>query len=283
MTEKNGRWKREKGKKILILGASGFIGNALYKELCNFFDTYGTFYSNTSFRSNQQFFRYDIEQDDITKILKKVRPDYIISAVRGNFASQVIAHEFIVQYLIKNSCRLLFISSANVFDAYSKYPSYENDKTLSESIYGRLKIKIENMLMRLPKGKATILRVPMVFGNASPRVKEIKTLLDSDEPIEVFPNLIINVTSDDRLTQQVHYLINRDKNGVFHLGSYDLVQHEEFIKEIIKRLGNYHPVLKRVYTTNEDRYLAVLPKENKLPKNLGVTYQEVIDHHLLVD
>ena len=283
MTEKNGRWKREKGKKILILGASGFIGNALYKELCNFFDTYGTFYSNSSYRSNQQFFRYDIEQDDITKILKKVRPDYIISALRGNFASQVIAHESIVQYLIKNSCRLLFISSANVFDAYSKYPSYENDKTLSESIYGRLKIKIENMLMRLPKGKATILRVPMVFGNASPRVKEIKTLLDSDEPIEVFPNLIINVTSDDRLTQQVHYLINRDKNGVFHLGSYDLVQHEEFIKEIIKRLGNYHPVLKRVYTTNEDRYLAVLPKENKLPKNLGVTYQEVIDHHLLVD
>lgn len=283
MAKQHTKWKREKGKKILILGASGFIGNALYKEFCNYFDTYGTFYSNKTYWDNQQFFRYDLEEDDIHTILKKVQPEYIISALRGNFASQVLAHELIMQYVSKNECQFYFISSANVFDAYSKYPSYENDKTLSESIYGRLKIKIENMMMRLPQGKTTILRVPMVFGNTSPRIKEIKTLLNNQEPIEVFPNLIINVTNDDHLTQQVHYLINRNKNGIFHLGSHDLVQHEEFIKEIIKRLGNYHPVLKRVYTTNENRYLAVLPKVNKLPKNHGISYQEVVDHHFLVE
>ncbi len=283
MAEKNGRWRREKGKKILILGASGFIGNSLYKELCNYFDTYGTYFSNKSFRDNKQFFRYDLEEDDINTILKKVKPNFIISAIRGGFSLQILAHELISQYLLKNECCLYFISSANVFDAYSKYPSYENDKTLSESIYGRLKIKIENMLMRLPKGKATILRVPMVFGNTSPRIKEIKSLLNNHEPIEIFPNLIINVTNDDRLSQQIHYLINRNKTGIFHLGSNDLVLHEEFIKEIIKRLGNYHPILKRVYTTNDNRYLAVLPKENKLPKSHTISYQEVIDHHYLVE
>jgi len=283
MAEKYGRWKREKGQKILILGASGFIGNALYKEFCNYFDTYGTFYSNTSYRDNQQFFRYDLDEDDIISLLKKIKPNYIISALRGNFSSQILAHELISQYVLKNECRVYFISSANVFDAYSKYPSYENDKTLSESIYGRLKIKIENMVMRLPQRKSAILRIPMVFGNASPRIKEIKTALNNNEPIEVFPNLIINVTNENHLSQQLHYLVNRNKTGVFHLGSYDLVQHEEFIKEVIKRLGNYHPVLKRVYTTNENRYLAVLPKENKLPKNHSISYQEVIDHHFLVD
>ncbi|WP_343486691.1 sugar nucleotide-binding protein [Allomuricauda sp. d1] len=283
MGEKNGRWKREKGKKILILGASGFIGNTLYKELCNYYDTYGTYYSNKSYRDNQQFFQFDMEEDDITRILKKVRPDYVISAVRGNFSSQVLAHELIVQYLSRNKCRLFFISSANVFDAYSKFPSYENDKTLSESIYGRLKIKIENMMMRLPMQKMGILRVPMVFGNTSPRIKEVKAAVINDEPVEVFPNLIINVTNDDRLAQQVHFLINRGKFGIYHLGSHDLIQHEELIKEIIKRLGNYHPVLKRVYTTNENRYLAVLPKTNRLPKNLNISCQEIIDHHLMVD
>lgn len=272
-----------KKKKILILGGSGFIGNSLYKELCNYFDTYGTYHSNSSFESNKQFFKYDILEDDIFKILEAVKPNYIISSIRGNFTSQVQAHLHLMEYLAKSKCKLYFISSANVFDAYSKYPSYENDKTLSESIYGRLKIRIENMMMRMPKNKIGILRVPMVFGNTSPRIKEIKTLLEANDPIEVFPNLIINVTNDDRLTQQIHYLINQDKYGIFHLGSIDLVHHEEFVREVIKRLGNYHPILKKVYTTNEDRYLAALPKDNKLPKNLRVSYQEIIDHHLMVD
>ncbi|MEM1339559.1 MAG: sugar nucleotide-binding protein [Bacteroidota bacterium] len=272
-----------KKNKILILGASGFIGNALYKELCNYFDTYGTYYSNPTFKDNAHFFRYDLEEDDIFQLLERVRPDYIISSLRGDFPGQIQAHLHLMEYLTKKACKLYFISSANVFDAYSKFPSYEFDKTLSESIYGKLKIRIENMMLRMPEDKVGILRVPMVFGNASPRFKEIKHLLDAYEAVEVFPNLIVNVTTVDRLTQQIHYLINRRKTGIYHLGSEDLVHHEDFIREVIKKIGNYHPLLKKVYTTNDDRYLAALPKENRLPKNLRFSYQEVIDHHLSVE
>lgn len=264
------------------MGGSGFLGNAIYKELCNYFDTYGTYcHASNTFASNKQFFRYDLEHDDIFELLEKVRPQIIISALRGNFAAQVIAHQHIAEYITDNACTLYFLSSANVFDTYSKYPSYETDKTLSESVFGRLKIKIENMLLRLPANKAGILRIPMVFGNASPRIKEMKNRILSNEPVEVFPNLILNVTNDDKLTQQIHYLINRNKTGIYHLGSTDLVHHEDFIKEVLERVGSFNPILKRVYTTNEDRYLAVLPKTNKLPKNLQFTYQDIIEDHVL--
>ena len=273
----------EGGKKILILGASGFIGNAVYRELCSYYDTYGTYNSaRRAFEGNQQFFKYDMEDDDIFQLLERIKPQIVISALRGNFAAQIQAHQHIVEYISERDCRLYFISSANVFDAYSKYPSYENDKTLSESVYGRFKIRIENMLLRLPKEKMAILRVPMVFGNTSPRIKQIKSHIWNNEPVEVFPNLVMNVTHDDKLTQQIHYLINRGKSGIFHLGSDDLVHHGDFIQEIIKRIGNFNPIFKRIYTSNDDRYLAVLPKSNKLPKNLHTTYQEVIDHHILV-
>lgn len=269
-------------KKILILGGSGFIGNAIYKELCKYFDTYGTYYNTTnSYSTNKQFVHYNLEEDDIVEILESVKPQIIISALRGNFAAQVIAHEHILEYIKKEHCRIYFISSANVFDAYSKYPSYEMDKTLSESIFGRLKIRIENMLLRLPKEKMAILRLPMVFGNSSPRIRDMKKAIINNEPVDVFPNLILNVTNDDKVSQQIHYLINRDKTGIYHLGSNDLTHHEDFIKEILERVGNFNPILKRVYTTNEDRYLAVLPKTNKLPKNLQFTYQNIIDHHVL--
>tara|TARA_R110000868_G_scaffold109560_1_gene297765 strand:- start:21440 stop:22261 length:822 start_codon:yes stop_codon:yes gene_type:complete len=269
-------------KKILILGASGFIGNAIYKELCNYFNTYGTYNAaRRSFEKNKQFFKYDIEEDDIHELLEKIEPDFIVSAIRGNFTAQITAHQHIIEYVLKRKCKLYFISSANVFDAYSKYPSYEYDKTLSESIYGRLKIKIENMLLRIPKEKMAIIRVPMVFGNGSPRVKEMKASIANNEPVEVFPNLVINVTHDSKLTQQIHYLISKNKSGIFHLGSNDLVHHEEFVQEILKRVGNFTPLFKRVFTTNEERYLAVLPKENKLPKNYQTTYEEIIQDHVI--
>ena len=269
-------------KKILILGGSGFIGNAIYKELCKYFDTFGTYcHAANPYSTNNQFVHYNLEEDDIVEVLELVKPQVIISALRGNFAALIIAHEHILEYVRKENCQLYFISSANVFDAYSKYPSYEMDKTLSESIYGRLKIRIENMLLRLPKEKMAILRVPMVFGNSSPRIRDMKKAIIENEPIEVFPNLILNVTNDDKVTQQIHYLINRNKTGIYHLGSNDLTHHEDFIKEVLERVGNFNPIIKRVYTTNEDRYLAVLPKTNQLPKNLQFTFQDIIDHHVL--
>ena len=264
--------------RILILGASGFIGNAVYKELCGYFRTFGTYNTNNNiFENNQHFFQYNVEEDDVFDILNAIKPTIIISSLRGDFSAQVIAHQHISEYLVINKCKLIYLSSANVFDAYSKYPSYENDKTLSHSIYGHFKIKIENMLLRLPKMKVAILRLPMVFGAFSPRVSDIKLLLKEKLPIEVFPNLVMNVTSDNKLSQQIHYIINRNKYGIFHLGSNDLVHHDEFIGDIIYTLGNYKPVYKHVYTTNDERYLAVLSKENKLPKHLQIKSNEILD------
>jgi dTDP-4-dehydrorhamnose reductase len=272
---------RESGKRILILGGSGFLGQEIYKELCNYFDTYATYCSSRHrFEQNSKFIRFDLETDDVLDILERLKPDIVISALRGPFEAQLQAHTNIAAFAKESALQLIFLSSANVFDAYSKFPSYELDKTLSESIYGRFKIHIENMLLRLPMEQMIIARLPMVFGNGSPRIREIKQAIDQNEAIEVFPNLILNVTTADKVCQQLHYIINRNRFGIFHMGSSDLVHHEDFIKEICNHLSNRKPLLKRVYTTNDDRYLAVLPKHNNLPENFKFKYQDVIDHHI---
>ncbi|WP_370225436.1 sugar nucleotide-binding protein [Mesoflavibacter sp.] len=269
--------QKDNKHRVLILGASGFLGQAIYKELYAYYNTFGTYCTDKYvYEKNHHFFQYNIEEDDVFEILDIIKPTIIISALRGNFSAQVIAHQHIVSYITNNDCKLLFLSSANVFDAYSQFPSYEFDKTLSHSMYGHFKIKIENMLLRLPKNKIGVLRLPMVFGVQSPRIKEIKLHLREKLPIEVFPNLIMNVTNDSKVTQQIHYIINRNKSGIFHLGSQDLVHHEDFFSEIISSLGYKNPLYKRVYTTNEDRYLAVLPKENKLPKHLQILSQDIL-------
>ena len=269
---------KESKHRILILGASGFLGGSIYKELCSYFKTFGTYnIHNNTFEKNHHFFQYNIEEDDVYEILDIVKPTIVISALRGDFSKQIIVHQHLSEYVFLKKIKLIFLSSVNVFDAYSKYPSYEQDKTLSNSIYGHFKIKIENMLLRFPKKQVAILRLPMVFGVQSPRVLEILQHIKEKEPIEVFPNLIMNVTTDTKVTQQIHYIINRNKSGIFHLGSSDLVHHDDFIKEIIKTLRNNKAVLKQVYTTNDDRYLAVLPKYNVLPKNLQLQSQEILN------
>ena len=271
--------KKEVGKhRILIFGASGFLGNAIYKELSSYFKTFGTFNRpNKELNKNTHFFQYNVEEDDAFELLQKIKPSIVVSSLRGDFASQIVAHKHMIEYVKNHNCKLIFLSSANVFDAYSKYPSYESDTTLSNSIYGHFKIKTENMISQLPKMKYAIIRLPMVFGAHSPRIKEIKESLLRKEPIEIFPNLIINVTTDTKVTQQIHYIINRNKYGVFHLGSKDLVHHDDFIAEIIDSMSTIKPIYKLVFTTNNDRYLAVLPKVNLLPKHLQLFSREIIE------
>ena len=269
-----------KKHRILILGVSGFLGSAIYKELCPYYSTFGTYRTPLfSFENNKQFYHYDFEEDDIFEILNIVKPTLIISALRGDFSAQLTAHKHLFEYItIQKNCKMIFLSSANVFDAYSKFPSYENDTTLSNSIYGHFKIRLEQLFLKLPSRKIAILRLPMVFGAQSPRVNELKLHLELDAPIELFPNLIMNVISDKKVTQQLHYIINRNKHGIFHLGSKDLVHHDDFIKDLVSKIGAKTPKFKLVYTTNDDRYLAVLPKENKLPKHLQMYSLELFEN-----
>ena len=56
----------------------------------------------------------------------------------------------------------------------------------------------------------------------------------------------------------------------------DLVD-DEFVKQILKAISPKKVSLKHVYTTNDDRYLAVLPKFNKLPKHLQITSDKVLE------
>ena len=268
-------------KRILILGASGFIGNALYKELYPYYATFGTYFSSKQFKNNKQFYHFDHGQEGVERLLKKIKPKLIISAIRGPFEDQIDLHRQLIEYVELFDCRLLFLSSSNVYDAFHHYPSYEFDKTLSESVYGRLKIQVENDIMRLAPSKYVIARLPMVYGRHSPRIKEIESLIAAKQPLEVFPNTIINLTSDRKLTQQIHYIINHKLTGIFHLGCKDLITHYDFHKRLASKRGWTNLVFKQVFTTNDMRYIAVLPKENKLPHHLMFTCDEILEDSYL--
>ena len=264
-------------KKILILGASGFIGHSIQKELSKYYNTFGTYHTNKLFKIKNNFQYYDLASSDINKLIIKVKPNLIISCLKGPFSLQIRTHESVIKYVKKNNCRIMFISSSNVFDAFEHFPSYEYDKTLSKSKYGKFKSKIENMILKLNTVKYVIIRLPMVFGIKSHRNKEIKLLIKENKPIDVYPNTIVNINSDSILSQQVNYIINKNLSGIFHLGTKDLISHFDLIKKIVRKVDNNNLKFKHIYTTNNLRYIAVLPKKNCLPSHLYPNCESIIN------
>ena len=105
-------------KSILILGGSGFIGNCLYKELAPYYNTFATYNTAKGYRNNQHFFYFNLEEGGLDSILKEVRPKLIISALRGEFNVQIETHDFLIKLIKKSDCRILFLSSSNVFDSF---------------------------------------------------------------------------------------------------------------------------------------------------------------------
>ncbi len=121
-----------------------------------------------------------------------------------------------------------------------------------------------------------IARLPMVYGANSPRVNEIKRQLKENEAIEVFSNVVVNATSEAKLTQQLHYIINETGREFFTWAAMTLFTTMTWLQKFVKTLGEKKPLLKNVYDSNFDRFLAVFPKDNLLPKNLQISIQEVV-------
>ena len=261
--------------KVLIFGGSGYLGNTIFKELNPFYDVYSTYFNNISFRKNKRFFYFDLNNDFIS-IVKKVNPTHIISSLKGDFNNQITFHKRLINYCDDKKVKLLFISSSNVFDTFTNYPNYENDKTFSDSIFGRFKINIENKILRMKSKKWVILRSPMIFDKDSPRIKDIIVKSKDSIAIEIFPNLIVNINSVKKFAKQIHYIISRDINGIIHHGSKDLINHDEYIFSIIKKLNLKNINYKYIYTTNENRYLALFSNHNIFPNHLQFSYDEVL-------
>ena len=70
-------------QRVLILGASGFLGQKLYKfcKLNRHFDTYGTFFSANPEVQNELFYLDARNVSEVKKLVLNLKPRYILNCI----------------------------------------------------------------------------------------------------------------------------------------------------------------------------------------------------------
>ncbi len=264
-------------KKVLVLGGSGFVGKAIMKELKDDFEILGTYYKNPNPEFKEKMFKFDV--NDITSvkyILKKSDADIVISCLRGEYDKQLKFHIEAAKYLKKTSKKMMFCSSANVFDKDPTKAYYEDDPTIGGSEYGIFKETCEKEMKQILEDDLIIVRLPMIFGKESPRIRALKKALEGNKGVYLYENLYSSVNTDKRIAKQIRYIIEEEKDGVFHLASEDIVNHLEFYKDIVKGLGYKKFKFGRKKLKFNKYYLAILSNRNDLSDVFDFSSRDVI-------
>lgn len=253
-------------KTILILGASGTAGNALFRRLsrCEDMRIYGTYFSAAQ-ENDPYMIRFSVEHpDDLCALLEQVRPDTVISALRGDFEKQLKAHEKAAEYLADNNGKMVFLSTANVFDGRLDRPYYETDTPVSVSDYGQFKIRCEDMLRDMIGDRAAVLRLPFVWGRNSPRLQAVKEGCKSGK-LEIYADFSCNHVSDIQIADFIEWIIREDKSGIFHVGTSDVTDYSRFIERLTGKMGVEQPEL---VPREASGVMAVVSRRDDIPDNL---------------
>lgn len=266
--------------RILILGGSGLVGKALVKEMNKHqeYEVYATYCTNPIQWYKEKSFKLNIDDtDNINSLLNKLKPQSIIACLRGDYNKQLDVHIKTAEYLQKYGGKMYFCSTTNVFDNDLSKPHYEDDLPESCSDYGQFKIECEKRIIELLNENASILRLPQMLGKDSPRINNLLKSLSEGKEIEVYPKLFINTNTDVMLAKQIHYIIQHNLNGIFHLAAEDIIPYKDLYCRIIKGMGYNSAKIKE--NLDEKGYFTILShRNNEFTDDLRVTNSSVIDY-----
>jgi dTDP-4-dehydrorhamnose reductase len=249
---------------ILILGASGTVGGAIFRRLSNpprkragnftSYDSpavYGTFYKNPPFGAgdiqpppslsgtephraktngavNEKYYRqWDMANPaGLQYILEEIQPAYVVSALNGNFEHQLSAHRLAAEYLQKSGGFFIFLSTANVFDGSPDAGHSEADTPYPISAYGKFKYACEQLLAKKLNDRCLIIRLPKIV-SAKDTPAEMKYL---ERNPRTFSNLFMSFNTVENAAAGIQYYIEEKMTGVVHLTSTDGVPMETFAR-----------------------------------------------------
>ena len=272
--------------KLLLTGASGFLGGNFIQKYADDFDIYACYLNSEILQENVRTVQISLEDHVAVNILiSDIRPDYIVhlaaltdpNACEINpelsYACNVISALNLASSAQKFAIPLMIASTDLVFDG-EKGNYNESDPTGPLSVYGKHKLEAEFKVKEIYP-EVVIARIPLMYGasfNGKPSfIQKMVSSLKQNEEVNLFTDEFRKPSSADEICNGIKILLNM-KGITVHLGGNTLLSRYQ-IGEIIADTLHLDKKLLKPVLLKDHTMAAPRPKDvsldNSFAKTLG--------------
>lgn len=230
--------------KILIIGASGYIGSYLFHQFKKEnFSVFGTHFKN----KKKGLLYFDLEKMGIDKLrldLKKIRYVIISAAANAkideskihweyNYKINVVRIKSLMDYCFKHGIVPIYLSSDSVFNGL-KGNYREDDERKPINCYGKIRYEVENYIINSKK-PYVILRAGRVFGTNikdGTLITDILKDMRRGKSLKCATDQVFSPLYIKDLFNFVKIIIEKKYTGIFHLASLKATNRYEIAKAI---------------------------------------------------
>ncbi|WP_257929275.1 dTDP-4-dehydrorhamnose reductase [Campylobacter lari] len=230
-------------KNIAVLGSNGQLGKT-FRELSRLFEKKYNMYFFDKTQINIQ------DKNLLEYFIDKYKFDYIINCAAYtdvNLAEVEQEKAYMLNYnsveniadlAKKYNLTLIHISTDYVFDGKSCTPYKENDKAKPLNVYGKSKLRGEQVIVDISPKNTIIIRTSWLYSNYKRNfVHTIRNLGKKKEEINVVYNQIGTPTYARDLAEVILNIlpyIQNDKPEIYHYSNEGIASWYDFAKEIMK-------------------------------------------------
>lgn len=283
----------QKRAKILVTGATGFLGSHLMNNLSipalADIPVVGMYHTHKPPKNKHSYRQCDItNEQQLLRTLKEEKPDIIVHLAAMSDASfcqhnpqeseqmNVAVTRYLVEYSRSEEVGLLFASSDLVFDG-TKGNYQEADAVNPLMRYGEQKAKAEELVLSLG-GLSMVCRLSMMYGAVQPHHSNFTAhmirQLRAGKEIELFTDEYRSVASASTVASALLLLCHSPHSGICHVAGPDRLSRYEFGCIVADKLGLdkslIHPGLSASLHTAVKRPLDVSMNCGLLKSHIGV-------------